>query len=147
MTGSNISVPSGCPDVGTTYRLIFDVVKTAAGTATPIINVRFGTNGTTADAAILTFTFGAGTAAADTGRFEVLALFRTVGSGTSAVLVGNATLVSNLTTTGLSNAVKAKQVTSSGFDSTTSNAIIGASYNGGTSASHTVQLVRAELIP
>lgn len=146
LTGSNITLPTGAPVVGTTYRLVFDITKTAAGTATPIISIRFGTNGSTADTARLTFTFGAGTAAVDTGRFEVLVTFRTVGSGTSAVAAGIATLVNNLTTTGISNAVKALSVVSSGFDSTPANSIIGASYNGGASASHTVQLVRAELV-
>lgn len=146
LTGSNVAIPSGYPVVGTAYRLIFDVVKSAAGTATPILTVRVGTAGSTADTARLTFTFGAGTAAADTGVLEVLAVFRTVGSGTSAVLQGQARLTTNLATTGLSNAGKARQVTSGGFDSTVANLIIGASYNGGTSASHTVQLVRAELI-
>lgn len=146
LTGSNIMLPSGSPYVGSLYHLIFDVVKTGAGTATPIITVRYGTAGSTSDTARVTFTFGAGTAAADTGVFDLFLLFRTVGSGTAAVLQGQARLTSNLTTTGLSNAVKALQVTSGGFDSTPASSIIGASYNGGASASHTVQMVRAELI-
>ena len=146
LTGSNITLPTGGPVVGTTYKLTFDVTKTAAGTATPIIQVRIGTLGTTGDASILTFTFGAGTAAIDTGIFEIIATFRTVGSGTSAVLQGITRLVNNLTTTGISNAKKSVSTTSSGFNSTTAGLIIGVSYNGGTSASHTVQLVRAELM-
>lgn len=145
LTGSSIPIPSGSPYVGTRYIVRFDVTKTAAGTATPIINVRIGTAGTVADTAILTFTFGAGTAAADVGMFEVICVFRTVGSGTSAVLQGVANLTNNLTITGISNAVKTKVVTSSGFNSTTSSLFIGASYNGGASAAHTVQLVRSEL--
>lgn len=146
LTGSNILIPSGAPYVGTKYMLYFDITKTAAGTATPILQVRIGTLGTTADASICSFTFGAGTAAIDSGLFQVIAVFRTVGSGTSAVLQGVATLTSNLTTTGLSNAVKSKPTTSSGFNSTTASSIIGASYNGGASAAHTIQLVRAELM-
>lgn len=146
LVGSNLALPSGSPYVATTFRLTFDVVKTAAGTATPIITVRIGTAGTTADAAINTLTFGAGTAAIDTGQFEVICCFRTVGSGTAAVLQARANLTSNLATTGLSNAVKCVTSTSSGFNSTTASSIIGVSYNGGASASHTVQLVRAELV-
>jgi hypothetical protein len=146
VTGSNVSIPSGAPYVGTTYHLIFDVVKTAVGTATPILIVRYGTAGAIGDTARLTFTFGAGTAAADTGQFEIWASFRTVGSSTSAVLAGRADLTSNLQTTGLSNAVKCVTANSSGFDSTVANSIIGCSYNGGASASHTINLVRAELI-
>lgn len=146
LTGSAVNVPFGAPYVGTMYRMVFDVSKTAAGTAAPVITVRMGTTGTTSDAAILVFTLGAGTAAIDAGVFNIWAVFRTVGSGTSAVLQGNIALTSNLATTGLSNAVKAKQVTSSGFNSTTSSSIIGVSYNGGTSASHTVELVQAQLL-
>lgn len=146
LVGSSIAIPSGAPYVGTTYRLVFDLTKTAAGTATPIITVRIGTAGTVADTARCTFTFGAGTAAVDTGIFEVICTFRTVGASTSAVLQGISRLTSNLTTTGISNAVKSVSVTSAGFDSTVASSIIGASYNGGASASHTIQLVRAELI-
>jgi hypothetical protein len=147
LTGSNILIPSGLPVVGTAYLLRFDVVKTAAGTAQTAINVRVGTNGSTADTSRCAFTMGSGTGAADTGVYDILCVFRTVGSGTSAVIQGQLRLTSNLTTTGLSNAVKALQVTGGGFDSTVANLIIGASYNGGASASHTIQLVRAELVP
>lgn len=146
LTGSNIAIPSGYPVVGTAYRMSFDVTKTAAGTATPIVRVRIGTAGSTADTAILTFTFGAGTAAIDTAIVEVFAQFRTVGASTSAVLVGWCRAVTNLTTTGWSNAVKALPAVSSGFNSTTASLIIGASYNGGTSAVHTVEHVASELI-
>jgi hypothetical protein len=146
LTGSSITIPSGALKIGTRYHLIFNVSKTAAGTATPIIYIRFGTNGSTADTARLTFTFLAGTAAADIGAFEVFVTFRTVGSGTSAVMQGMAQVQHSLSTTGLQNLPnKVLQVTSAGFDSTVANSIIGASVNGGTSASWTVQLVRAEL--
>jgi len=145
LTGSFIVFPYP-PKVGTTYKLTFDVTKTAAGTATPIIQVRLGTAGTVSDSSRVPFTFGAGTAAIDSGLFEVICTFRTVGSGTSAVLQGVSRLTSNLTTTGISNAVKAVQFTSSGFDSTVAGLGIGASYNAGASAAHTIELVRAELI-
>lgn len=145
LAGSNLPIPGSGPIAGMIYEATFDVAKTNVGTATPIITVRIGTAGTTSDTGRLTFTFGAGTAAADTGEFKVHAMFRTVGSGTSAVLQGRSRLVSNLATTGLSNAVKALQVTSSGFDSTGTSQIIGLSYNGGASAVHTVQLVEASL--
>ena len=146
LTNSNISIPSGYPVVGTKYKLTVALSKTAAGTAAPVLSVRIGTAGTTADTAILTFTFGAGSAAADNGILDVFAHFRTVGSGTSAVLVGVSSIRNVLASTGLTNATKVRQNTSSGFNSTTANLIIGASWNGGTSASHTVQLVRAELM-
>lgn len=62
LTGSSINIPSSGLKAGTRYHLVFSVNKTAAGTATPIINVRFGTGGTTSDTSRLTFTFNAGTA-------------------------------------------------------------------------------------
>jgi len=145
LTGSNILIPSVRPKVGTLYRCRFHAVKTAAGTATPILSLRYGTAATTADTAICSFTFGAGTAAADEGWWEVVGLFRSVGSGTGAVVAACANLTSNLTTTGFSNAKKVVQNTSSGFDSTTANTYLGLSVNGGTSASWTVQLVHATL--
>jgi hypothetical protein len=145
LTGSYIKFPFA-PKAKTVYKLVFDVAKTNAGTATPIIRVRVGTAGSTSDTATNTFTFGAGTTAADTGVFEVIAAFRTVGSGTSAVIQGITRLTSNLTTTGISNAVKARVSTSSGFNSTTANLGIGVSYNGGTNANHTITLVQAELV-
>jgi hypothetical protein len=146
LVGSSIAIPSASLKVGTRYHLIFDVSKTAAGTATPIIYVRFGTNGSTGDTARLTFTFLAGTAAADIGTFELWVTFRTVGSGTSTVMQGTAQCRHRLSITGLQNLVcTTLQVTSAGFDSTVANSIIGVSVNGGTSAVWTVQLVQAEL--
>jgi hypothetical protein len=131
----------GALRVGRCFHWRFIVSKTAAGTAAPVLSVRVGTAGTTADTARLTFTFGAGTAAADRGEIELEALVTAIGA--SAVLRGKLNLTSNLTTTGLSNAVKALQVTSSAFDITPANTLIGLSWNGGTSASHTIEYVGA----
>jgi len=146
LTGSNISIPNSSLQAGARYKLIFDVSKTAAGTATPIIRIKIGTAGTTADATILTFTFLAQTAVADIGTFEVWVTFRSVGSGTSAVIQGTAQVRHRLSATGLQNLPSPTlQVTSGGFDSTVSNLIIGASVNGGASAAWTVQMVQSEL--
>ena len=145
LTGSNTSFTANTPKIGTIYRCAFDVTKTAAGTATPTILLRMGTTGTTSDIARCTFTFGTGTADVDSGLFEIVATFRTVGSGTTAVLQGTATLISNLTVAGISNAVKCVINTSAGLDSSTPT-VIGLSYNAGTSASHTIQMVNATLI-
>jgi hypothetical protein len=117
-----------------------------ASTATPIITIRVGTAGSTADAAICQATFGAGTLAIDTAIVDIYATFRTVGSGTTAVLVGTFQATTNLTTTGWSNGVKSRIVISSGFNSTTASLIIGTSYNGGTGAVHTVEQVYSELL-
>lgn len=145
LAGSNISIP--VPAATCTYYCSFDVTKTAAGVATPIITIRMGTLGTTADTAILALTFGAGTAAVDTGIFEVWATFRTVGSGTTAVLNAKARVTHHLAATGItSTGASGTGIilgTSSGFNSTTANSILGLSLNGGTSAAFTVTNVQS----
>jgi hypothetical protein len=145
LTGSNILLPSSRPIVGTRYLLSFEMSKTAAGTATPIFTLRYGTNASTADTALTTHTFAAGTAAADAAYVTVDAYFRSVGSGTSAVITAVVSLDTNLTTTGFSNAVKNVQAASSGFNSTTASTYLGLSINGGTSAAWTINQVLARL--
>jgi hypothetical protein len=91
-------------------------------------------------------TFAAQTAVADNGFLEVFCTFRTVGSGTTAVLQGVGILDHTLAATGLSTAnVSVAKATSAGFDSTVSNLRIGFSFNGGTSFAGTTNLVQAEL--
>lgn len=147
LTGSEIAIPAGSLKAKTVYHCVFNVTKTAAGTATPIINIRFGTNGTTADTSLGTLTFSAQTAAIDEGMFQVWVTFRTVGGGTSAVIQSLGRLTHRLSITGFGTGVSEPEIaTSGGFDSTVANSIIGLSINGGTSAAWTVSLVQAELI-
>lgn len=147
LTGSSITIPAGrLSAAGFRYKLRFDMVKTAAGTAAAALAIRVGTLGTTGDTARLTFTFGAGTAAVDTGIFEVEAHYRNVGG--SAVLVGYATCRHHLAATGListgASGIGILPVTSGAFDSTVASLIIGASFNGGAAFSGTNTLVQAE---
>jgi len=149
LAGSAIAIPAGALKAGTVYRCKFHVTKTAAGTATPIVNVRFGT-GVIGDTARLTFTFAAGTAAIDSGWFEVNVTFNSVGSGTSAVIEGIIELRrATVTAAGLVVTTQANitiaPAASGGFDSTIANAVIHLSVNGGTSAAWTIRGVRAEL--
>lgn len=150
LVGSSIAMPATGFTAGMRYRCMFDLIKTAAGTATLAVNLRIGTAGSTADTAILTFTFGAGTAAVDSGIVTVDAYFRTVGSGTSAVMVGECYINHALAATGListgASGFGQLNVVSSGFDSTTTGTIIGLSVNGGTSFSGTNNMVQAELV-
>ena len=131
------------------YQCTFDMTKTALGTAAFTIIVRMGTLGTTGDATILTLAFAVGTAAADTGLFQVLVNFRSVGSGTSAIIQGIAECQHHLAATGLitTGASGAGFIlgTSSGFNSTTQTKI-GLSVNGGASFSGTNTLVQTQLI-
>lgn len=149
MTGTLINVGTvGSWKAGMVYVATFDMAKTGAGTATPIAIVRMGTLGTTSDAAILTFTHTAGTGVIDTGVFTITVEFRSVGSGTSAVIAGVCECKHNLASTGLTSGgtagYEAKPVASSGFNSTTSN-IIGVSFNGGGSFVGTNVMSCAEL--
>jgi len=150
LTGSSIRIPVGqLAKVKSLYVCTFDVVKTAAGTAAPTVILRVGTAGAVGDTARLTFTFPAQSAVVDTGRFRVAAAFRTIGSGTSAVLQGLAELQHNLAATGLATVNPAGfvplQVTSGGFDSTVANLFLGLSVNGGASAAWTTQLVESRM--
>lgn len=148
LVGSSIPLPSGIPLANSTYHTLFDVTKTGAGVAAAVLTLRFGTLGTTGDAALCVFTFGAQTAVIDTGVFEVWATFRTVGAGTSAVVQGLAMLTHNLQITGLDSTGPMNfhllPVTSSGFNSTVAASIIGLSVNGGASAAWTTTLVQTD---
>jgi hypothetical protein len=127
--------------IGRCYHWRFIVSKTAAGTATPIINVRTGT-GVVGDTSRATFTWGAGTAAVDRVEVEMEAMFIAVGA--SAILRCKANATTNLTTTGWSNAVKALQPADSGtFDSTVASLIIGLSYNAGAAGAHSLEYLGA----
>jgi hypothetical protein len=130
------------------YKCVFDMTK-SAGTGAIVITLRVGVNGSTADAAIQTYTFGAGTSVADTGIFEVIATWRTVGSGTSAVMQGICRGTHLLATTGLFNnaagwVLIGSPSPSSGFASNTATNI-GISFNGSTAFAGTAQVVQAQL--
>lgn len=149
LLGSNVKMPQGLAKIGTIYRLKFDMVKTAAGVAAATLVLRFGTAGAIGDAALITFTFGAGTAAIDTGIFEVRAHFRAVGAAT-AVLVAMVQLNHHLAATGLT-ATGASGTgillgVSGTFNSTVANSFLGASFNGGAAFSGTNTIVQAEAV-
>lgn len=145
LTGSNVVIPQGKVRAGTRYRCRFDGVKTAAGVAAPIINVRVGTAASTADTARATLTFAAQTAVIDEGTFEVDVIFRAAGA--TAVIQAMGQLWHRLVTTGLNVTAVFTKVLNTGaaFDVTGANLQIGLSVNGGTSAAWTVSMVRAEI--
>lgn len=147
LLGSSIQVPRGLPKATTTYRSRFDMVKTAAGAAAATVIIRYGTAGTIADTARVTFTFGAGTAAIDTGIFEVFAHFRNVGA--AAVLVAMCRCTHHLAATGListgASGTGIILVTSGTFDTTGNDNFIGLSVNGGASFAGTNTVVESEL--
>lgn len=149
MAGSVIALPSGITLAGIQYRCEFDMVKTAAGVGAPIVNIRFGTTGTVADPSICAMTFGAGTAAADTGKFTIVGTLRSAGAPTAAVLAGSTMINHQLTNTGLTSTGLAGtgQVSTvgGGFNSTPANSAMSVSFNGGALFSGTCTYVQATL--
>ena len=119
------------------------VTKTAAGTATPIFNVRFGNLGTTSDTAGHTFTCVAQTAATDTGYFEIRVVVRS--KSATATSHGILRFEHFNTTTGLANKsqVQLIQNTSGTYNNTIANLIVGLSVNPGASGVWTFQQVTA----
>lgn len=149
LAGSALTIPvAGKWTAGMKAEWVFDMVKTAAGTAAFTVNIRMGTLGTVSDASILSLAFGVGTAAVDTGMFRLRANFRTVGSGSSAVVAAVIECQHHLAATGLiSTGASGTGIilgTSAGFNSTTQT-IIGLSINGGASFSGTNTIVQAQL--
>jgi hypothetical protein len=145
LTGSAITVNAGDFVVGSTYRCVFDMTKTTAGTAAPVITIHIGTAGTTSDTAAQTITFAAATGVADTGTFEVWVNFRAIGA--SATIASMAKCAHNLAATGLTSTGAAgvgvvSNTTSSTFSSTTATKI-GIGFNGGASYVGTCNIVQA----
>jgi len=144
LAGSAIAIPAGRLKAGTRYALVFDAGKTAAGVAPPILTLRFGVNGTAADAALGAMTFPAQTAVADDGRFSLEVTFRSAGA--AAVVQAVAALAHTQPAAGLANVPgPVRRMTSTTFDATLANAVIGISVNAGGAAAWTVSLVQARL--
>jgi hypothetical protein len=145
VAGSAVTVAAGDFKAQGQYHCVFDMQKTSAGTAAPIITVRMGTAGTTADTAICILTFSAGTAVADNGTFEVWFTFRTVGSGTSAAAESISTCVHQGGVTGLVSKTSDYANSANGGFASNTQTKIGVSFNGGASFSGTNTLVQATL--
>lgn len=138
ITGSSINL-AGRVQAGTTVKWLLSVTKTAAGTATPVFNVRVGTTQSTSDTARHTFTGVAQTAATDTGYIEVTMVIRSVSAtSTSHVLfkMGHFN-----TTTGLQNKAQEQifQSVSATYDNTGATLYAGLSINPGASGVWTIQ--------
>lgn len=144
ITGSSLAI-GGKIKAGTIIVMRGVVTKTAAGTATPIFSVRFGTNGTTADTARNTFTGVAQTAATDTGTFEIRLVIRSVSA--TATVHGVLNFEHFNTTTGFANKAQAQiiQNTSATFDNTSASLIVGLSVNPGASGVWTFEQMTTEI--
>lgn len=145
LTGSSLPVPAHLLQVGTQFRWRIWMTKTAAGVATPVWSVRVGTAGTTSDSARLAFTGPAQTAATDVGYVTIDAVVRSIGA--SGVVAGVLVLSHNTSgATGFAAAASPViQVTSSGFDMTVANLVVGVSVNPGSAGVWTHQGVLGEM--
>ena len=142
ITGSAITFPAGTMQVGTMLRWTFNLTKTAAGTATSTFDIAFGTAGTTADTARVSFTKPAGTAVADEGLVQIICIIRTIGA--AGVAVGQFHMTHNLAATGhaVIPCVDVNTV-SAGFDMTAVTTA-GVCVTSGASDAITVEAVIAE---
>lgn len=145
VTGSALSI-GGRVKAGTILRWRLVMTKTAAGTATPVVNFRFGTAGTTADTARASFTGVAQTAATDTAWMDVMVIVRNAGA--TGFILASMSFGHFNTTTGFANKAQAQvfQGQSGAFDLTGGTLIAGLSVNPGASGVWTIQSVSAEAV-
>jgi len=147
ITGSAITVPVGKLRIGSFFRWEFDMTKTGAGSAASTFDICFGTAGTTADTARVSFTKPGGTAAADVGLVTITAVVRGPLSA-SGVVSGNFQLTHVGGATGLLGhcvepAICVNTI-SSGFDVTVASLIVGVCITTGASDAITIQQVIAQ---
>lgn len=84
ITGTSIALVTSALKVGSRFAWDVGLIKTAAGTATWNLLLKFGTANTTADAAIATWTSGTNTAAVDQGRYIIEMEVLTLGASATA---------------------------------------------------------------
>lgn len=143
ITNSNLSVPTNKLQVGTCFRWVFNMTKTAAGIATSTIAIAVGTAGTTADTDRVSFTKPAGTAVVDEGWIEIVAVVRSIGA--TGVISGEIFVTHNLATTGhMAQQCFVANTISAGFDMTVANLIVGLTITTGAADAITIQQVTAE---
>ena len=150
VTGSATSFNAGRLKVGSFYRCYIDLTKTAAGVATPVVTLRLGTAGTTADAAACAMTFPAAqTAAVDNGLLIVQANIRAVGASTGQIEAVINLMRSTTTAAGFfataSPIMAPVRTLSAATLNTNAATVIGVSINAGASSAWTTQLVQADI--
>ncbi len=144
ITGSSITVPVGKLQIGTKFRWKFNMTKTAAGAATSVFDICFGTAGTTADTARVSFTKPGGTAIADEAFVVIEAIVRGPLSA-SGIVSGEFILQHNAQLTGHATTSSVVLNTVSGaFDVTVASLIVGICATTGTGDVITIQQVTVE---
>lgn len=144
LAGSALAVPSTGLKVGAKLRWKLQMTKTAAGVAASTFDICFGTLGTVADTAQVSFVKPAGTAAADEGTVEVEAIVKSVSA--TGVVLGEFTMLHNLAATGHAQIpVVAVNTVSAGFDNTGNSLIVGLCITSGAADAITITMVQASL--
>ncbi len=144
ITGSNLTFTANQIAVGTAFRWRFNMTKTAAGTATSTFDVCFGTAGTTADTARVSFTKPAGTADVDEGWVTIECVVKT--HSASGVVSGEFIMVHNLAATGHAQIPCVVVNTQSSAFATTTPTNIGVCITSGASDDITINQVTAEAL-
>jgi hypothetical protein len=149
IVGSQLLVPPSGLKVGSKIKFVLDITKTGAGSASSVFDISFGTAGTVADTARVSFTKIAGTAVADVGRITVEAVVRTIqdsANSVAGIVVGQFTLQHSLAITGHATQNPVSVVTvSSDFDNSGQELFIGLNITMGASDAMTIEMVEATL--
>jgi hypothetical protein len=144
ITNSNIAVPTAKLRIGTWFRYRLWINKTAAGTVALILLVKLGTLGTTGDTTLFTLTLGVGTAAVDSGWFDLWIVCRGPLSAAGIFQLEGA-FDHSLATTGLNNVQRQLfELTSAAFDVTTAGLILGLAITTGASYALTSKMSLGE---
>lgn len=144
IAGSNITVPADGFRIGTIIKWRITMTKTAAGSAASTFDIAFGTNGTTADTARVSFTKLAGTAVVDEALVEIEMVVRGPITATG-VVSGHFKLSHNLNATGHATISNVNVHTiSAGFDLTVASTIVGICITTGASDAITIEQVITE---
>jgi hypothetical protein len=144
INGSLLKVPQGGLKVGTRISWKFNVTKTAAGTATSTYAITFGTLGTTADTARVSFTKPVGDATADEAEVTITAVVRSVSA--TGVVVGKFVMTHGLASTGHATIpVVNLLTTSAGFDNRGEDLYVALVVTSGAADALTISFCESEL--
>lgn len=145
LAGSALVIPSHLLVAGATCRWRVVLTKTA-GTGVLVWKIYVGTNGTTSDATIVTFTqVSVPTSATDTAWVDIEWVVRTIGG--AATSTAGLRLNHVLATTGFSQlGTNVQMVAGSTFNAGAASLIAGISFAHGTAGAGNIEVVTAELV-
>lgn len=139
LTGSNILIPSFGMQVGQLYKWEVGIEKTAAGTALIAVNVRIGTNASTADTSRAAPTQTVAQAATASANIMFVSVFVRTVSATGVI-------VASMGFTGTQMGDGDRLVSATFDNSAVGGQYIGLSLNGGLSAAYTIDYVKGWLV-